>query len=212
VKTQVFAYLKECEDDSMPHYFSEDNDTLKSNPKEIAFRVHGTNFTCFTDHGVFAKDGLDRGTYVLLQYLKVDSSMIHALDLGCGYGSIGLVLAKTFGLTVDMVDVNQRAIDLSNQNAAINGVNVRVFYSQGFEQITKTYDLIVTNPPIRIGKQHMYKLFEDAKNHLTKNGELVFVINKKHGALSAIKYVETLYQNVEIIGKSKGFFVISCKN
>lgn len=195
----------------MPHYFSEDNDTLKSNPKEIAFRVHNTDFSCTTDHGVFAKDGLDRGTEVLLKYLEVDPDYTTALDLGCGYGTIGLVLGKVFQLDVDMVDINKRAIDLSIQNSIHNEVKTNVFYSDGFEKISKNYNLIVTNPPIRVGKQKVYQLLENAKNYLTENGTLVFVINKKHGAISAIKYVETIYQAVEIVGKDKGFYVVACK-
>jgi len=195
----------------MPHYFSEDNDTLKSNPQEIAFRVYETDFRCVTDHGVFAKDGLDRGTEVLLKYLDVPASTNVALDLGCGYGTIGLVLGKVFNCDVDMVDVNQRAIDLSLLNTTKNGVKAHVFYSNGFEHISRKYDLIVTNPPIRIGKQNMYKLLQDARDYLTENGSLTFVMNKKHGALSAIRFVESVYQFVEVLGKAKGFYVITCR-
>jgi len=195
----------------MPHYFSEDNDTLKSNPQEIAFRVYETDFNCVTDHGVFAKDGLDRGTEVLLKYLEVPDSVNVALDLGCGYGSIGLVLGKVFHCDVDMVDVNSRAIELSKLNTTKNNVKAHVFYSNGFEHISRKYDLIVTNPPIRIGKQNMYKMLKDTKEYLTENGTFTFVINKKHGAASAIRFMESVYEFVEIIGKDKGFHVITCK-
>lgn len=195
----------------MPHYFSEDNHTLKSNPQEIAFRAYETDFTCTTDHGVFAKGGLDRGTAVLLKYLDVWQGVQSVLDLGCGWGAIGIVLAKVHDLSVDMTDVNPRALELAEANVLVNDVRANVFHSDGYEQIDKQYDLIVTNPPIRIGKQRLYELLDGAVDHLTEEGSLVFVINKKHGADSALKHVKTVYKSVEILGRQKGFQVIKCK-
>lgn len=206
-----FCLLKECEDDYMPHYFSEDNDTLKSNPKEIAFRVHNTDFLCVTDIGVFAKDQLDRGTKVLLQYVQVADTVQSVLDLGCGYGAIGLVIGKLYQKDVDMVDVNKRAITLAKTNVLKNGIQAHVFYSDGFQEITQSYDLIVSNPPIRVGKKKLYALLEGAWHHLRDDGSFVFVINKKHGAESAINYVKKKYSSVEILGRKKGFLVITCK-
>jgi len=195
----------------MPHYFSEDNHTLKSNPQAIAFRAYETDFTCTTDHGVFAKGGLDRGTAVLLKYLDVPGGTRNVLDLGCGWGAIGIVLGKVFDLAVDMTDVNPRALELTRANLAANDVTADVFQSDGYERINKQYDLIVTNPPIRIGKQRLYELLDGAGDHLTEDGSLVFVINKKHGADSALKHVKTVYESVEILGRQKGFQVIKCK-
>lgn len=195
----------------MPHYFSENNDTLKSNPSEIAFSVNNTNLKFITDVGVFSKDSFDRGTKVLLKYLEIPTTCNQVLDLGCGYGTIGIYLAKAYQLMVDMVDINKRAIELSKQNAALNHVTATVFESDGFQNITKTYDLIISNPPIRAGKKVYYKFFEDSVNYLTEEGSFVVVINKKHGALSAIKYLETIYNSVEIVGKDKGFHVVLCK-
>jgi 16S rRNA (guanine1207-N2)-methyltransferase len=195
----------------MPHYFSEDNHTLKSNPKTIAFRVHNEDYSCLTDHGVFAKDGLDRGTSVLLKFLEIPSDAKTALDLGCGYGAIGLVLAKHYALDVDMIDINKRAVELSTKNVESNQVQATVFHSDGFDSVTKTYDVIVSNPPIRIGKQPLYDLFKQAKDYLQEGGEFTFVINKKHGAQSALAFVQSVYDTVTVVGKQKGFYVITCK-
>ena len=195
----------------MPHYYSENNDTLKSNPKEIAFRVNNINLKFKTDVGVFSKDSLDRGTNVLLKYLEVKDTDKRVLDLGCGYGVVGIYLAKSHQLSVDMVDVNKRAIELSKQNSVLNNVDTNVYQSDGLSNVNGLFDLIITNPPIRAGKKVYYKFFEDSPNYLNEEGRLVVVINKKHGAMSAIKYLETIYQSVEIVGKDKGFHTLLCK-
>jgi 16S rRNA (guanine1207-N2)-methyltransferase len=195
----------------MSHYFTKSDSTLKSNPKRIAFRAHNEDITCITDHGVFAKDGLDRGTNVLLQYLTIESSAKTALDLGCGYGPIGITLAKAYDLAVDMTDVNQRALDLATQNLALNNVKATVLESDGFTALTKVYDLIVTNPPIRVGKETLYSLLSSTKDHLQPNGSMWFVINKKHGAESALRFIQTVFETVTVVGKHKGFYVIQCR-
>lgn len=195
----------------MPHYFSENNNTLKSNLNEIAFRVNGTPLKMITDNGVFSKSGFDRGTNILLKYAQFDESMTSVLDLGCGYGVIGIYLSKKYGVAPDMIDVNRRAIELANQNIDLNNAKGTSFYSEGFTNINRKYDCIITNPPIRVGKKVMYQLFDDAKNYLSNEGRLLLVINKKHGALSAKTYLESIYTKTEILGKEKGFYVFLCK-
>jgi 16S rRNA (guanine1207-N2)-methyltransferase len=196
----------------MGHYFKEDNNTLKSNRQLIAFRVNNTPLKFNTDHGVFSKSGFDRGTEVLLNYLEVNPNFKTALDLGCGYGVVGIYLNKVYNLDVDMVDINKRAIELSIENVSLNEVKANVFQSDGFSNVTRKYDLIVTNPPIRAGKELIYKFFEDSVNFLSENGELFVVINKKHGAESAKRKLETLFTNVSLIDRKKGFNVYMCKN
>jgi len=195
----------------MSHYFTKTHETLKSNPLEIAFRVHNEDFVLWSDDGVFSKNSLDRGTAVLLDLYQPDKHIKKALDLGCGYGTIGIVMHELYKISFDMVDVNDRAIELSKKNNAKYQTKNRTFYSDGFEQVQDTYDLIVSNPPIRIGKGAMYQLFTDAKKHLKDKGVLVIVINKKHGALSAKKHLDSVYKDVETLGKQKGFYVFLCK-
>jgi 16S rRNA (guanine1207-N2)-methyltransferase len=195
----------------MPHYFSENNNTLKSNLKEIAFRVNGIQLKMVTDHGVFSKDGFDRGTNILLKYALFDENMKTVLDLGCGYGVIGVYLSKKYDVTPDMIDVNNRAIELACENIKRNNAKGNCFFSEGFTNINRTYDCIITNPPIRVGKKVMYQLFDDARNYLSNEGRLLLVINKKHGALSAKTFLESIYSEVQTLGKEKGFYVLLCK-
>ncbi len=195
----------------MSHYFTNDSEHMKSNPKVIAFRVNDVALSFHTDNGIFSKDGLDRGTSVLLEYFEMNPEIQTALDLGCGYGVVGIYLAKQYHINVDFVDVNLNALELTKQNLLLNNVDGTVFESNGFSRIDKKYDLIITNPPIRAGKKIVYAFFEGAKQFLTPNGEFYTVINKKHGALSAIEKLKTIYNSVEIINRKKGFYVIRCK-
>ena len=119
----------------MPHYFSADNNTIKSNPKVIAFSVNNAHLKFKTDNGVFSKNFLDRGTEVLLNFLEIEENTNTVLDLGCGYGTIGVYINKTYNISVDMVDINQRAIDLSVHNVELNNTEANVFKSDGFSNI-----------------------------------------------------------------------------
>ena len=110
-----------------------------------------------------------------------------------------------------MVDINERALKLSKDNAKINGVNVNIFESDIYSNVNKKYDYIVTNPPIRVGKKILYEILIGAKEHLKKDGYLIFVINKDQGAKSTMKDMEKYYK-VTLICKNKGFFVISCQS
>lgn len=194
----------------MAHYFSKDNNLIKSNPHVIAFSANGVPLKFKTDHGVFSRTEFDEGTKILLKYLHISDAKT-VLDLGCGYGVIGIYLAKKYQLDIDMVDINNRAVMLSEENSTLNNVKTNVFYSDGFENINRNYDLIILNPPIRAGKEIIYKLFEDSISYLNESGSFYIVINKKHGATSAINKLNTIYSKVTVIQKEKGFNVIECK-
>lgn len=192
----------------MSYYF--DNDT-KVESKEVITKaeVGKTLFTFITDNNVFSKRGLDFGTRTLLE--NIDNINGDILDFGCGYGPIGIYLKKKFNVNVDMIDINKRAINLAIKNAKLNNVNVMIFESNIYEQVTKKYDYIITNPPIRVGKKILYEILIKARDYLNKNGHLIFVINKAQGAKSVMKDMEKYY-NVNLIVKNKGFFVIDCQN
>ena len=194
----------------MSQYF-ENDENLKSNIKEFRIGFNNYSFTFSTDNGVFSKGELDFGTNLLIEnILKIDING-YILDLGCGYGPIGIILKKIKDVNVDMIDVNKRAVHLTNINAKKNGVIVNCFYSDGYENVTNCYDFIVSNPPIRIGKKNLYKLLIDAKRYLKKSGQLLIVIRKEQGALSLIKDM-SVYYSVKTIDKEKGFLIISLKN
>ena len=132
------------------------------------------------------------------------------LDIGCGWGAIGVAIAKANKIAkVTMVDVNRRALDLCRQNCQRNGVTAEVIESDGMAEVMgRKFDAIVTNPPIRAGKQVIYKMFADAAQSLNLDGALYLVIRKQQGAESCVKYLKTLFNEVEKLDKSGGFWVL----
>lgn len=189
----------------MAQYFENDKN-LKSEMKEKSVIINNTNFVFMTDNGVFSKKGLDFGTRVLLSTIP-DNINGDVLDIGCGYGPIGIYLSKKYKVNVDMIDINERSLKLAIKNASLNGVSANIFYSDAFNNIDKKYDYIITNPPIRVGKQKLYEILFGALEHLNENGKLYFVINKDQGAKSVLRDLNKKY-NAEIIDKDKGFYII----
>lgn len=177
--------------------------------KHEAF-VLGKKFVFYTDNGVFSKDGLDFGSRLLLESIPLEEVGGKVLDMGCGYGVFGIVLNKILSCYVDMVDVNLRAIHLTEINIKENcNTGVNVFESNVYDKINSKYSCIVTNPPIRAGKKVVYDIVMNAKNYLEKNGKLFLVIRKEQGAKSLIADLNNCY-NVEILNKKKGFYIIKC--
>ncbi len=191
----------------MSHYFENDKN-LASEIKPFNIYVNGTNFTFNTDNGVFSKGELDFGTNLLIKNVLKLNINGDVLDLGCGYGPIGIILAKLTNSNVYMSDVNKRAIHLTKMNLKKNNVTANVIESDGYENINNKFDYVISNPPIRVGKKILYKLLLDTKDHLKDNGKLIIVVRKEQGALSLIKDMSNDYK-VEVLDKDKGFFIIS---
>ena len=193
----------------MGHYFT--NENLPSDIRETTSVVLCQKFTFLTDNGVFSKDGLDFGSRLLLEVIPLEEVGGKILDMGCGYGVLGIVLAKVLLAKVDMVDVNLRALHLSRRNAKMNGVSsfVSVFESNCYSNIHDSYSTIITNPPIRAGKKIVYDIVMNAQNYLEDGGNLFLVVRKEQGAKSLIVDLEKVY-NVKVLKKKKGFFVIQC--
>ena len=194
----------------MTQYFT-NNESLKSEYRNIIYKYNDCSFNFTSDLGVFSKDRVDFASKLLVEtYFELGKKNKNVLDVGCGYGFIGIVLSKIMGAKVDMIDVNKRAVHLSNINIKNIGVNANAFVSNIYENIDKKYDVIITNPPIRAGKVVYMNIIENAVNYLTDDGELWFVMNKDHGAKSTIEKIKNVY-NVNVLKKEKGFFVILCK-
>ena len=192
----------------MSHYFT-DNRQLPQNRKEISFRFSGFIIPLITDNGVFCKSEVDFGSYVLLKTIKEEPLGDHILDLGCGYGVIGVTVKKMFpDAEMLMVDVNPRAVELAVLNAQKNGVEAEVRVSDIFGNVTETLSDILTNPPIRAGKDVVYRMFDEAYAHLETGGRLWVVIRKQQGAPSAKKRIHETFQNCEILARSKGYYIL----
>lgn len=197
----------------MSHYFT-DNRQMSHNRKEISFRFLGIPYTFVTDNGVFCKDKVDIGTEILLNVVSKETLGNSILDLGCGYGVVGVVVKKQYPCSsVLSVDVNPRAVELTKENAELNHIEIRVQESDGFKSIDESFTDIITNPPIRAGKTVVYRFFSDAYEHLLTNGTLWVVIRKQQGAPTAIEKLKSIFGNCEIVEKKKGYFILkSCKN
>lgn len=192
----------------MGQYFT--NENLPSKIQRTQCFVLGNKFIFLTDNGVFSKDGLDFGSRLLLESIPLEEVGGKVLDMGCGYGVLGIVINKLTGASVDMVDVNLRALHLSELNCKENNSTyINVFESNTYSNIDSKYSCIITNPPIRAGKKVVYDIVMNAKDYLEESGKLFLVIRKEQGAKSLIKDLEKIY-DVEILEKKKGFYILKC--
>ena len=193
------------------HYFS-DNRHLPENRKEFSFRFWYITLKLISDNGVFSKHNVDYGSRVLLDALhKHDKKLCDTLlDVGCGYGVIGLSLKKAYpDKQVTMLDINPRAVELTKLNAQNNQCEVAVHVSDAYDKVMdQSFTDIITNPPIRAGKKVIYPIFAKAYEHLLKQGSLWVVIRKAQGAESAKKYIESIFGNCEVIQKDKGYYIL----
>ena len=193
--------------------YSEDNQDLSHDFQTLTVELLGQSMRFKTDRGVFSKNGIDYGSRVLLENYQPESAK-SLLDVGCGYGTLGLTLAKKFDLDVTMVDVNSRALDLCRQNAIDNAVsNSKIELSNIYESVSEKYDAIISNPPIRAGKEVVHEILAGAFGHLNDGGHLTIVIQKKQGAPSAQKKMEEVFGNCQLVARDKGYFILrSYKN
>jgi len=188
------------------HYYTEQPSSAHAE-RAVEFEIFGRVLRCTTDAGVFSRDGLDRGTEVLLNALPPLSGRV--LDLGCGWGPVGLALgARDPALDIVMTDVNARAVDLARRNLAANGVAATVLQGDGFDAVEGTFDAILTNPPIRAGKAVIYALFDRARVFLNPGGALYIVIRKQQGAPSALRHLQETWPAASIIDRASGYWVL----
>ena len=187
------------------HYYT-DRPSAKHDRKTIEVELRGQKVRLVTDAGVFSKEGLDYGSRVLIDALDIPEQS-SVLDVGCGYGPIGIAAGLMGAKSITMLDVNERAIELANENAASNGISqAKALKSDLLESVLhQKFDVIITNPPIRAGKETVHRLFEQASGCLNPGGSLWIVIQKKQGAPSAKAKLEMLFEQVEEVIKDKGY-------
>lgn len=190
------------------HYYSNQPETAHEHDrKELKADLRGHSLRFISDAGVFSKSGIDYGSRVLIDAMEFapDASV---LDVGCGYGPIGLTAARLAPQGhVTMIDINSRAVELARENARHNGItNVTILESDLFAAVKdQAFDVVLTNPPIRAGKETVHTIFAEAWNHLRQGGQLWVVIQKKQGAPSAKSKLEALFGQVEEVTKDKGY-------
>ena len=193
----------------MSHYFKDDPN-LASNIKTITYEVNGLTMNLFTDNGVFSKGKVDEGSLAFLKVILPLDLGNNILDLGCGYGTIGLTIAiAKKEARVTLADVNTRALTLCKKNADAYNLSQRVTILQSdiYTKIEGKYDSIVINPPIRAGKSVTYKMYEEAKQYLIDGGSLLIVIRKAQGAESAARYIESIFGNIKLLDRHKGYHI-----
>ncbi|MED3789829.1 class I SAM-dependent methyltransferase [Peribacillus frigoritolerans] len=196
------------------HYYSQKPDVV-SNPKFWDFTLKGRTFRFKSDNGVFSKKEVDFGSRLLVEIFNLDEAVEgDILDVGCGYGPIGISIAAAYpDRTIEMIDINSRAVELSKENAAANAIaNVKIYESDRFEKVASNhFAAILTNPPIRAGKSVVHEILEESYRSLVAGGELWVVIQKKQGAPSAMDKMEQLFGNVEVPVKKKGYYILLSK-
>lgn len=182
--------------------------------RTLSYSVAGKTLSFLSDSSVFSKAHVDDGTHLLIETVleqEAEGAAVRtALDLGTGYGVIGISLAATLDMPFTLSDVNERALELAQQNAVRNGVSekITVLKSDGFDAITDSFDLIVSNPPIRIGKARLQAMWAEAYEHLRPGGRFYLVIRRAQGAETALAYLQQLTGEAAAIRKKKGFWIL----
>lgn len=201
----------------MNHYFSEKPE-IKSEKKRIKYTIQNKKFEFITDNGVFSKSKVDFGTDLMLnEFLKKNRGLevekIKILDIGCGYGVVSVILKSFYPeISITLSDVNERALELSEENLKKYGINdYHIIKSDAFEKITEKFDVILSNPPIRAGKDIIFKIYSEAYEHLNENGEFYCVIQTKHGAKSTQKKLMEIFGNCDTVTIDGGYRIFLSK-
>lgn len=196
------------------HYYSRQPE-VQSDKKMLTVNLLEHTIKFYTDNGVFSKRNIDFGSQELIRQVKVQPWMTKMIDVGCGYGPLTIALlldnSQLEGL---MLDVNTRALELAVENCRLNHCEQRIHIKEndGLKGIVEnSADIIVTNPPIRAGKEVVHAILINAYEVLVENGELWIVIQKKQGMSSAKKVMEATFGNVEVIAKNKGYYILKSK-
>lgn len=195
------------------HYYTSKPGTAHD-IREIEYTFLGRRLSFLTDANVFSKDRVDFGSSLLIQTMQINPNA-NVLDLGCGYGPVGICTALLADAgSITMVDINERAVELARKNIKQNGIsNAEVLISDGVQALPKDarFDTVLTNPPIRAGKDKVFEFYEGAHHYLVDGGELWVVIQKKQGADSTEKKLKEIFSEVEMVQQEKGYRIYKAK-
>lgn len=192
----------------MSHYYT-DNSEMTSKPRSFDYYFDNEKFIFTTDNGVFCKENVDYGSYLLIKNTFRQALGNRLLDLGCGWGPVGIII-KRFNpdIEVTAVDVNSRAVELTNLNAVQNKTLIKACLCTDILTLNLLFDSIILNPPIRAGKVVIYDLYDKAYHTLRENGSLYIVIQKKQGASSSVNKLSELFKTVTVLDREGGYWVI----
>ncbi|HKZ49746.1 MAG TPA: methyltransferase [Candidatus Nanoarchaeia archaeon] len=190
------------------HYYTEEP---KSRYREHEIKARIRNFDLYlkSASGVFSLKEIDSASKLLIEKAELPKSG-RILDLGCGYGAIGIVAAKACpGCDVILTDINRRAVKLAIENVLLNRVNAEVRQGSIYEPVKgEKFDVILLNPPIVAGRDIVLSMIRQAPAHLNKNGSLQIVARKTKGGEFLFKEMKKIFSEVKVLAKSGGFWVV----
>jgi 16S rRNA G1207 methylase RsmC len=186
------------------HYFTK-KPTSELREQVITVLLKGEEYTFYTGSSMFSPSKVDLGTRVLIAHAKVEPER-SLLDLGCGYGPVGIVFAKIAKVT--MTDVNERAVKYARKNAKVNNVKIEVLSGDMYDAVEgKKFDVILLNPPQAAGKKVCNVMIEQAPKYLKKGGNLQIVARHQKGGKQFELKMQEVFGNVEILGRKSGYRV-----
>ncbi len=191
------------------HYFTE-KPTSAYEVKIIKATIRAYHFSFDTVSGVFSFGRVDPGSLLLVENAIIKEGW-EVLDLGCGWGLVGIVIKKVFQAHVTMTEINERAVKLAKQNAKLNKVDVTILHTSLFESLNQ-FNTILINPPMKAGRELCYQMIEQSKSHLKKDGLLQLVAVHNRGGSMLEKKMKEVFGNVKTIAKKGGFRVYSSSN
>ena len=190
----------------MQHYYSAEQSS-KLKPKKINQIIDGIEFCFYTSSGTFSKDKIDTGTLLLAENMLIKKNS-NVLDIGCGIGVLGIAAGKLFGADIVVSDINKRAVMLAKKNLELNNVKAEIFQGNLYEKIKQNdFDVVLSNPPQTAGKEICFRLIEESKKYLKKNGSLQIVARRNKGGKTLSKKMEEVFGNVKVIAKKSGYWV-----
>jgi 16S rRNA (guanine1207-N2)-methyltransferase len=194
------------------HYFTR-NPTSKEEIRTFEDYLRGNRFVFKTSSGIFSPQKIDLGTKLLVND-SVIPSLGKILDLGCGYGAVGIAIKKSFPQTnVFMSDINERAVRLAKENAKKNNVDVNIKSGEFFSAFPEEkFDVILLNPPQTAGKNVCFKMIEDSKNYLNLRGTLQLVARHQKGGETLSKKMLEVFGNVKTVSIKSGYRIYLSEN